>query len=31
MKDGRVIESGKHLELLAKKGAYYQLVQKQTL
>jgi len=30
VKDGNVVESGKHRELLAKRGIYYKLVQKQS-
>jgi ATP-binding cassette subfamily B (MDR/TAP) protein 1 len=30
VKDGKIVESGKHQELLAKRGVYYRLVQKQS-
>jgi ABC-type multidrug transport system fused ATPase/permease subunit len=30
VKDGRIAESGQHQELLAKRGIYYKLVQKQS-
>lgn len=30
VKDGRIVEHGKHQELLAKRGIYYKLVQKQS-
>ncbi|KAI8865271.1 P-loop containing nucleoside triphosphate hydrolase protein, partial [Ramicandelaber brevisporus] len=30
-KDGQIVESGTHRELLARKGLYYSLVQKQSL
>ena len=29
VRDGRIVEQGKHLELLEKKGYYYQLVRQQ--
>ena len=29
VKDGKIIEQGRHLELLEKKGYYYQLVRRQ--
>lgn len=31
LKDGRVYEQGNHWELIAKKGAYYELIQQQSL
>ena len=31
MQDGKIVEQGKHSELLKKKGAYYKLVNMQSL